>query len=46
MNLEKLTKEELLKSYERLARRLEPYLTDEEAELKRKVKAELLKRYR
>lgn len=44
MNLEKLTNEELLKSYERLAKRHEHDLTDEEAEYKRKVKEELLKR--
>jgi len=44
MNLEKLTNEELLKSFERLAKRLERHLTDDEAEYKRKVKEELLKR--
>jgi hypothetical protein len=45
MNLEKLTNEELLKSFQRLAKRLEHYLTDEEAEYKRKVNEELLKRF-
>jgi hypothetical protein len=45
MNLEKLTNEELLKSYERLAKKLQDYLTDEEAEYKEKVKEELLKRF-
>ena len=44
MNLEKLTNEELLKSYERLAKRPQHYLTDEDAEYKEKVKEELLER--
>jgi hypothetical protein len=44
MNLEKLTNEELLKNYERLAKRPQDYLTDEEAEYKEKIKEELLKR--
>ena len=44
MNLEKLTNEELLQSYERLAKKLQYYLTDEEAEYKEKVKEELLER--
>lgn len=44
MNLEKLTIEELLKSYERLAKRPQHDLTDGDAEYKEKVKEELLKR--
>jgi len=44
MNFEKLTIEELLKSYERLVRGPQHYLTDEDAEYKEKVKEELLKR--
>jgi hypothetical protein len=44
MNLEKLTNEELLKIYERLAKRARHYLTDEDAEYKEKVKEELLER--
>ena len=44
INLENLTNEELLKNYERLAKRPQDYLTDEEAEYKEKIKEELLKR--
>jgi very-short-patch-repair endonuclease len=44
MNLEKLTNEELMKNYQRLAKRLRNYLTDEEVEYKKKIKEELLKR--
>jgi hypothetical protein len=44
MNLEKLTNEELLKNYERLAKRLRNYLTDEEVKYKKEIKEELLKR--
>jgi hypothetical protein len=35
----------LLKNYERLAKRSQDYLTDEEAEYKEKIKEELLKRF-
>ncbi|WP_338452475.1 hypothetical protein R4Z09_11670 [Niallia oryzisoli] len=44
MNLEKLTNEELLKTYERLTKSLENHLTDKDADYKEKVKKELLKR--
>jgi hypothetical protein len=44
MNVKKLTIEELLKSYERLVKRPQHYLTDKDAEYKEKVKEELLKR--
>ena len=42
--LEKLAVEELLKSYERLAKKSQCYLTDEDDGYKEKVKGELLKR--
>ena len=44
MNLEKLTIEELLKGFEKLAKMPQHYLTDDDAEYKEKVKEELLKR--
>ena len=44
MDLEKLTVEELLKRYERLAKKSQYYLNDEDDEYKEKVKGELLKR--
>lgn len=44
MNLENLTTEELLKTYQRLINRLQHYFTDRDANHKEKVKAELVKR--
>ncbi|MBD8068102.1 hypothetical protein [Bacillus sp. PS06] len=45
MNLEKLTNEELLKNYQRLAKRSKKYLTEEDAKDKEKMRKELLKRF-